>query len=727
MARGRFVVLLVALAVLTGCADDRAIPLPKWTFEGPDGTRAPIVLPVHLDGRLPHAISRYALRTEVAVPEGFRDQPLTLVIPHFATHVSLSVDGAHAESLDGIDPPGYRTKGPHAWRIPASATRDGPLVLELDVESTWSMSGWLDTVPRLTPELDGGRAFVAQRTFNDVTATSALCVALLSGYLYLVVFLTDRRRRDYGWFAVTGLAGVFYPLFQTGLLAPYLGRFDPLLAGFGVSSAVVAEMYFVAARFNLPRPSRAWDVAFLLAIGVQITTAGYFNTQLGGIAAAGIIVPALAAVARLFARLALRKPRPPDLFLVLGAWPFMLLAAVPDLAAWVGAGELLGGWRPACLGILFVGLMQTGAMSRAHTKSLRVADDLNAELRRQIEARSRELADAIGRLATEDDEVPLEAGEVVDGRYKIVRPLGEGGGGAVYLVERLSDKEPLALKVVHGGDDAHRLARLAREAELVAQVKHDRVVAIVDVGVDASGFLFIVMEYLPGATLRDHKDKFGRLDWVLPVLAQIADGLAAIHERGIVHRDLKPANLLVLTRDDGRPPLVKIADFGIARGEDSSRITTRPPPGPDAPAPRADTRKRPDRGERTKRELDRLTQTGAILGTPFYMAPEAIDGARNVTFAVDLFAFGIIAYEWLTGRAPFAESAAFAQTEGVVLAPPPPVGSVRADLPWDVGNLVDRCLAFDPAKRPTAGEAYEVLSLYMGSLRQVRSDERRLA
>jgi serine/threonine-protein kinase len=313
---------------------------------------------------------------------------------------------------------------------------------------------------------------------------------------------------------------------------------------------------------------------------------------------------------------------------------------------------------------------------------------------------------------------------VIDGRYMVVRPLGEGAGGAVYLVERLSDREPLAMKVVHGADDPHRLARLAREAELAAQVKHDNVVEIVDFGVDASGFLFIVMEYLPGATMREHKDKFGRLDWVLPVLAQIADGLAAIHARGIIHRDLKPANLLVLARDDGRPPLVKIADFGIARGDDSSRITTRPPPGPDGPVQKPEARKQVERAERTTRELERLTQTGAILGTPFYMAPEAIDGARNVTFAVDLFAFGIIAYEWLTGRAPFAESAAFAQSEGVVLAPPAAVDTVRADLPKDVGRLVDRCLAFDPAKRPTAGEAYEILSAYMGSLRQVSSARR---
>jgi serine/threonine protein kinase len=209
------------------------------------------------------------------------------------------------------------------------------------------------------------------------------------------------------------------------------------------------------------------------------------------------------------------------------------------------------------------------------------------------------------------------------------------------------------------------------------------------------------------------------------VLAQVADGLAAIHARGIVHRDLKPANLLILASEDGRPPVVKIADFGIARGDSSTRITSRPPP-PDGTGPQAESKKQPARADLTTHPHDRLTETGAILGTPFYMAPEAIDGARDVTLAVDLFAFGIIAYEWLTGRAPFTESAAFAQTGGATLAPPARVGAVRADLPWDVARLVDRCIAFDPADRPTAREAYEILSVYMGSLRQVRS-ERQLA
>jgi serine/threonine-protein kinase len=341
-------------------------------------------------------------------------------------------------------------------------------------------------------------------------------------------------------------------------------------------------------------------------------------------------------------------------------------------------------------------------MSRAHTKSLRVADDLNAELHRQIAARSRELAEAIARLATQAGERALFPGEVVEDRYEVIRPLGAGGGGAVYLVERLSDRAQLAMKVVHGGDDAQRLARLAREAQLAAQVKHANVVDIVDVDVAASGFLYIVMEYLPGATLREHKDQYGRLVWALPLLAQIADGLAAIHARGIVHRDLKPANLLVVARP-GEPPTVKIADFGIARGDRSGRMSSRPPPEDRATA-------RP--GDETRREDAQLTETGAIMGTPFYMAPESIDGARDATPAVDLFALGVIAYQMLTGKAPFQESPALALGEGVVLPAPPTVSSVRAGVPPEVAALVDRCLAFEPAERPAASEAHAVFSRF---------------
>jgi len=268
----------------------------------------------------------------------------------------------------------------------------------------------------------------------------------------------------------------------------------------------------------------------------------------------------------------------------------------------------------------------------------------------------------------------------------------------VYLVERLSDREPLAMKIVHGGDDSQRLARLAREAQLVSQVKHEHVIAVVDVDIAASGFVYIVMEYVPGATLRDHKSDYGRIEWAIPILAQIADGLEAIHAHGIVHRDLKPANVLVLARPAGEEPRVKISDFGIATGDRSTRVTARPPAlqqAPPKPPPPA---------------LSTLTHTGMVMGTPRYMAPEAIDGAREATPAIDMFAFGVIAYELLAGRAPFHDSPAFAQLDGVSVAPPIPLANLCPDVPPEVAQLVERCLAFAPEERPTAREAHAVLS-----------------
>jgi hypothetical protein len=698
-----FALVLAALCVLTGCAESGRMPLRDWTFIGPDGTRASVILPAHLDAKLPGSASHYALATDIALPDSLRDRPLTFVFPRLATHVVLKIDGALAESIEPPEPVTYRTKGPHAWRIPAEATKNGRLALELDADSTWTQSSWIDTVPRLTPALDGGAAFVAQRLFNEFTAVVALAVVVFVGFLYLVVFLTDRTRSNYGWFALTGLGGAGYPLFQTALLAPYAGPFDALLAGIGVSSAVITEMYFATVHFGLPRPARGWTLGYVGSVLGTIACVGFFRTQSGGAMTAVFVIPALAAEAALFTRLLRQRPRPPDLFLVLGGWPLMLLAATPDLAAWVGTGELLGGTRPACLGIALIGLLQTAAMSRAHTKSLRAADDLNAELQRQIEARSRELSVALARLGQKGDARPLEAGEIVEGRYEVMRNLGAGAGGAVYLVERLADRAPFAMKVVHGGDDSQRLARLAREAQLVAQVKDEHVISVVDVDIAASGFVYIVMEYVPGATLYDHKRDYGNVEWALPLLAQVADGLTAIHAHGIVHRDLKPSNVLVLSRPGDATPTIKISDFGIATGDRSTRVTARPPalqkgaPQKGGPTPLPDA-------------ASPLTHTGMVMGTPRYMAPEAIDGARDATPAIDMFAFGVLAYELLSGRAPFRESPAFAQLEGVSVAPPVPLAGVCPDIPPEIALIIDQCLSFVPEARPTAREAFVILS-----------------
>ncbi len=306
-----FVVL--ALAFLAGCADAGAVAVASWTFEGPRGDRVAVTLPAHFDEYLPRAISHYKLEARAPLPAALRGRPLTLVLPRLPARVVLRVGGARAESLDGPDPKGYRTSGPHAWRIPESATEDGALDLELDVDHTWNQTAWFDTVPRLTPELDGGSAFLAQRLVHHALALaggSRQCLPF-NGYLYLVVFLTDRRRSNYGWFALTGLAGVGYPLFQTGLIEPYAGQWEAVLAGVSVSSAVVAEMHFAASYFGLPRPARAWDIGYVVAIVGTIGSVGYFRTRWGGAWTGAITVPALLAEARLFVCLGARSEAAP--------------------------------------------------------------------------------------------------------------------------------------------------------------------------------------------------------------------------------------------------------------------------------------------------------------------------------------------------------------------------------------------------------------------------------
>ena len=157
----------------------------------------------------------------------------------------------------------------------------------------------------------------------------------------------------------------------------------------------------------------------------------------------------------------------------------------------------------------------------------------------------------------------------------MIKELGSGGMGTVYEVERVTDGKHLALKALAGGGDAQARARFAREAQIVANVNHPNVVSIVDVDVAKSGFIFLVMELVPsGTTLHDVRRRHRDIPWTLGVLAQVAEGIDAIHEAGIIHRDLKPGNILLSREGDGRRPLVKITDFGISSlAPDGTRIS----------------------------------------------------------------------------------------------------------------------------------------------------------
>ena len=254
------------------------------------------------------------------------------------------------------------------------------------------------------------------------------------------------------------------------------------------------------------------------------------------------------------------------------------------------------------------------------------------------------------------------------GRYRIVEVLGRGGMATVYLARDDELERPVAVKVLAGhlADDPTFRARFVREARLAAQLSHPNVVQIFDQGEDG-GNPYIVMEYVDGRSLAGELDAEGRLDpaRVVDLGVQACAGLEHAHAAGLVHRDIKPGNLLV--RSDGT---LKIADFGIARAAETTR----------------------------------LTQIGSVLGTAAYLSPEQALG-EEVTAAADIYSFGCVLYECLTGRTPYVFETLAELTAKHREEPIRPLGELRPELSEELEAVVMRCLARNPAYRPPSAPA----------------------
>ena len=234
-------------------------------------------------------------------------------------------------------------------------------------------------------------------------------------------------------------------------------------------------------------------------------------------------------------------------------------------------------------------------------------------------------------------------GDIVGERYEVVRSLGEGGMGRVFLaIHRTLNKE-VALKVLDPqmAQSEEQASRFLREARAAAQLKHRNIVETTDFGSTAQGLPFFAMEYLDGEDLAQCLARRRKLPWdeAQALLGDILDGLEAAHAAGVVHRDLKPENcFLIKGQDEGRPR-VKLVDFGIAK------LLTEP-------------------------EAGRLTNDGRILGTPQYMSPEQAIG-RQVDARSDLYACGVLLFEMLTGTLPFSKGSTMAILSRQITQAPP--------------------------------------------------------
>jgi serine/threonine protein kinase len=364
-------------------------------------------------------------------------------------------------------------------------------------------------------------------------------------------------------------------------------------------------------------------------------------------------------------------------------------------------------------------------------------EQLNSELRHQIEARSKSMVDSLlGSEGSSQETVPILAVDtVLNQRYRIRKILGQGAMGVVYEVQRLSDGRRLAAKVLSGRSRRQDLARFAREGQLLARLNHPNLVRIVDVDLLDNRMAYLVMELVEGGTLAARQARYGQPSFALPVIRQIASALAQVHAAGIVHRDLKPANILLA---QGAELQVKLADFGVSAlvptGEPDHEkpisatpdddlalynITLDEPGGgkanaevnrPAVPPTSESLRGLPETLDgRSPSSQGGLTQTGVIIGTPLYMAPELIRGAKLARPSSDIFSLGVVAYELLTGDLPSAQPP-------ILLNLRPgqrwysPLSLRCPDLPGPIGDLIESCLDPTPERRPTAQALCDALS-----------------
>jgi eukaryotic-like serine/threonine-protein kinase len=264
--------------------------------------------------------------------------------------------------------------------------------------------------------------------------------------------------------------------------------------------------------------------------------------------------------------------------------------------------------------------------------------------------------------------IVYKPGDIVGDSYRLLKPLGQGGMGVVYLAEHIVMQQRVALKLLAPG----RLSqvswqRFEIEGKALALLHHQNIVKIYNMGIDRAGCPFYAMDYLPGPSLadliagcRESGDTLSTLD-ILKIYLQVCAGLSSAHKKGIVHRDIKPSNIILA--DNGGDPAAKIVDFGIASVSSSDK------------------------------ERQALTSAGEVFGSPLYMSPEQCMGSR-VDARSDIYSFGCSLFHSLTGKPPFLGETALQTVLMHQDAPPPTLGSVsrKSDFSPNLEQLVGRLL-----------------------------------
>ncbi len=293
-----------------------------------------------------------------------------------------------------------------------------------------------------------------------------------------------------------------------------------------------------------------------------------------------------------------------------------------------------------------------------------------------------------GKCGTAIAPAMLKPGDVIADRYRVVAPIGRGAMGAVYRAEHLQISKVVAIKLLHRElqQNPENVARFHREAESASSLNHPNTVHVFDFGRTKSGSLYLVMEYVDGQDLGKVLDKDGPLPFgrVAYLCAQVAGSVADAHAAGIVHRDLKPENIVITEGRDGET--AKVLDFGLAKlFEGSAEV--------------------------------QLTSSGTIVGTPYYMSPEQIQG-HELDGRSDVYAMGAIMYECVVGKPPFeAPNPVGVLTQHLSEEPVPPSTRSPLSVPVEADEIILRCLQKDAEQRyQSAEDLRQVLIDYLATV-----------
>ena len=267
------------------------------------------------------------------------------------------------------------------------------------------------------------------------------------------------------------------------------------------------------------------------------------------------------------------------------------------------------------------------------------------------------------------------AGEVLDGRYKIVKKVGEGGMSFVYLATDVATNQRYAIKVLSSAlsQDDTAMARLKREASLGMRLEHPNICHIIRLGETETGLVYVVMPFVDGEILSDRNQRLGHLPFAqtIALVRDIAEGLHFAHQLRIVHRDLKPENIMVTRQSDGSERAV-VMDFGLAKER------------------------------RVGAEIQKLTSTGTILGTPEFMSPEQLRG-KPLDPRTDVYSLSLMTFEMLTGKLPFVGRTQQETMIARLRSEPIPLRQMKPELnlPESVEKVILKALSRDPDGRYT--------------------------